>query len=138
MGRTPRLVHHATKGTLGAALAVVLAGCGKAQLKAVREEFSRSKSCPVEQVEARARTDLKESDFTSWPKPPADIAGDSARRAVWEKNLQEQKDGLDRQSNVYEAKGCGQHVVLACKQRKNNALAVTCAEGKPPPGGPAW
>lgn len=91
--------------------------------------MSNANSCPVEQVQAKRRSDVKESDFTSWPAPPADVAGDPARRAVWEKNLQEQKDGLDRQSNVYEAKGCGKQVFLACKNRKGQAGNVTCTVG---------
>jgi hypothetical protein len=106
----------------------ILLGC-KGSQQGAREYFSRTHSCPVEQVQAKARSDVKHSDFSSWPTPPADVAADPNRRAVWEKNLQEQKDGLDRQSSVFEVSGCGRSVYLACKRRSGNAAQVVCSEG---------
>lgn len=115
-----------------AVLAVLgLVGCTN-QDKAVREDFSRQNTCPMEQVQAKRRADVRPSALINWPAPPGEIVGDPARVALWEKNQQTQKEGYDRPASVYEVKGCGKHFLTSCTRTKPGLMG--CNGGKTPPG----
>ena len=83
-----------------------------------REEFSQQYSCPMDAITSKARDDVQAAEFVSTPTPPADVAADPARLAVWKKNQVEPWD-----VHFFELTGCGHHVLWGCRLPGNKSSA---------------
>lgn len=75
-----------------------------------REEFSQKYSCPSDSIARKDRPDVHAEQFETPATPPADIAADPARLAVWRAN-QPKPWGVE----FFELTGCGHHVLWGCR-----------------------
>jgi hypothetical protein len=91
-----------------AALAPI-AGCGGPPAESARREFARLKSCPEDQIKVTPQ---------AAPPPPADIASDPARVAVWKQNQPEERYFL--------AEGCGTTFSFACWRGRSLGGGWSC------------
>lgn len=103
-----------------------------------KEYFSDKNTCPLDQVQVRARAELKPHDVMhSKPDkaPPRDIAADPARLAMWQQKQDEAAQLDNAFCDVYEASGCGKTQLLCCKRsngKQATAKPVFCTEGHDP------
>jgi hypothetical protein len=51
-----------------------------------REAFSQQYSCPIDSITSKDRPDVHAAQFEKSATPPADVAADPARLAVWQAN----------------------------------------------------
>jgi hypothetical protein len=115
---------------LAALFAASLTGC-KSREEQARDEFSEAVSCPASKIEVRELEGVTAHDVrekhnpTAKPKPPADVAADPERLAVWEEKQDKQRRASQREpgfgSDVFEAKGCGETITYEC-WRKNRSV----------------
>jgi hypothetical protein len=110
---------------------VALSGGCKRLPTGAREHFSRQFSCPEDRVELIERSDVKYGDLT-FPKttaaPPDDVKSDPERLALWEKNHADEASNVREklnEMNVFQAKGCGQDVLLACAHPSSEGGEIT-------------
>lgn len=101
---------------------LVLSSC-QSLIDGSREHFSKSFSCPLDRVEAKARTDLRDSSFRRKEEPPAEIAADPERLKMWQAKQDEQREFFDRGNEIFEMKGCGHEQFLSCHRGKS---AIFC------------
>jgi hypothetical protein len=94
--------------------------------------FSKSFTCPAERIEARARPDLRPSEWLKGRKPSSEIASDPDRLGMWQKEQDQRLAYEDGHYWMYEARGCGHEVLYECyRPRKSvNTLVsqVSCSE----------
>ncbi len=88
----------------------LVVGCEHSVTDDAKEYFSAENTCPLERVEARERTDLKDSTFRT-TAPPKDVAADPGRLAMWH----EQQASRDRVYRIVQVRGCDKHVVYECR-----------------------
>ena len=102
-------------GVLGAAAAGT--ACTSYET-AARESFSQSNSCPIAGVTAKERPDLSAFDLIFGPpsKPPADVAADPARLALFQKKHDDTKKAWDRSTYPYEVAGCNEKLFYTCSR----------------------
>jgi hypothetical protein len=103
-----------------------------------KEQFSKDYSCPLERVESRDRRDLQPSSFLTpspMPKPPADVAADPARLALWQQNHRQDSTGFDSVHDVEEARGCGKEAFYECYRYQKHATRVGCGSVPQVPAG---
>jgi hypothetical protein len=84
-----------------------------------RAQFSRELSCPEARVEVRERPDLRYSQLfpADGASPPADLASDPERVAMWRANRAEERTELDAtldRLDMFEVRGCGARQLLGC------------------------
>jgi hypothetical protein len=121
-----------------ACFAIVLAGCfGPVTTDDVKKEFSKDNTCPVERVEARERPELKPSQLEWNPAPPAEIAADPGRFAMWKAERDKQNAYTDGRDHVFEARGCGHQTLYAC-HRTGKRGSIMCHSRKYPDGVSRW
>lgn len=107
------------------------------------EEFSRQFSCPVSKVDVHARSDLKASEilFGNLPPavPPADVANDPERLAVWTENERKAMKAADSTCEVFEVKGCNEEALYCCGRARTgrgvSTSDVGCVRGGSPMDG---
>ena len=96
-------------------LCVALAACASLPGGA-RDFFVRRSSCPADRVTVVAIPDYQDP-LPPDPPPPADVAADAGRLAVWR---QQREAARKRGGNwkcgrkMYEVTGCGQRQLLCC------------------------
>jgi hypothetical protein len=103
-----------------------------------KEQFSKDFSCPTERVLTRDRNDLHPSSFTSpspMPKPPADVAADPARLAVWQQNHRQDPTAYDSYSDIEEARGCDRQAFYECHHPQKHANRASCSRVSTVPAG---
>jgi len=110
-------------------LAASLGGC-KSQEEQARDEFSEEFSCPASRIEVRELEGVTPYDVrqkynpTAKPQPPAEIAADPERLAIWEEKEEEKRRASQREpgfgSNVFEATGCGETITYECWRKKKS------------------
>jgi len=111
-----------------AALTVAsLVGCKSLEEQA-RDDFSEAVSCPTSKIKVRELEGVTAFDVrekhnpTPKPKPPAEIAADPERLAIWEAKEEKNRRASQREpgfgSDVFEVKGCGETITYEC-WRKN-------------------
>jgi hypothetical protein len=83
-----------------------------------REAFSRQYSCPMASITIKDRQDVQAAQFEKPASPPADVAGDPARLAVWKAN-QPQPWSVE----FFELTGCGRHVLWGCRLPSRSSSA---------------
>ena len=115
----------ATLGVLAVA-AGALASCASMS-GAARDTFSRSVSCPPEQVTVVRRPGYPRS-LPPEPSPPLDVAADPNRLAFWHKERAAEQEAARNQGqalgctsvwgwspgDVFEVEGCGQRTIYCC------------------------
>lgn len=104
-------------------IALTPIGCS-ASLDDVKEQFSHEFTCPTERIEARARPELKPSMLERPASPPAEIAADPGRRAVWQAERDKHLAYIDG-DRVFEARGCGHQTLYTCHRNQNRGW-VSC------------
>ncbi len=123
------------------ALLATMTGClNQSYEDGAKEKFAKEVSCQQTSVELRKRPELDAYDL-AWGKsaPPAEVAKDPARLAVW------QKEESDRRASyagnpVFELRGCGHQVLYTCTRANvgRTSGAVMCSEHDYPPGVTRW
>lgn len=100
-------------------LAACTQGC-KSNEQAARETFSKDSSCPSERVTAVARPELSAYDLTFGKSaPPANIASDPARVAMWQADQDKTRKGWDDRMRVVEVGGCDEKKYYQCASGKH-------------------
>jgi len=121
--------------------ALALAACQSLQ-RGAKEQFSKDVSCPVDLVESRERPDLHSSSFEApspGPQPPAAVAADPARLAVWRQNHTRDATASDGLNDIYEARGCDTQAFYKCHHPSKHALQASCSRvTSVPPGISHW
>ena len=119
MARSTSKVGTARRGlswVLAAALLAIGSGCG-VRASEVREVFAEDNNCPEDRVEVKKRSDLSAWSVSTGglvKKPPPDVAADPERLAMWQKKRKQLQKNSERNSWVFEARGCGQEAILVC------------------------
>jgi hypothetical protein len=127
------------KRALGAATACLAISSCQGLSDGAKESFSTEHTCPVDRVEARARPDLQHSSFSTAERPPADIAADPGRLAMWQAREEKTRTAWDSTYEIYEARGCGKQAFYGCQHRPKHIFSVTCRTEAPvPPGIAKW
>jgi hypothetical protein len=108
-----------------------------------KEKFSKDYSCPIDRLESRDRPDLHRSSFHTaaapTATPPADIAADPARLAVWNQNHKQDPTSFDDLDDIEEVRGCGNAAFYACHHMQRHAGTATCfRESTVPPNISHW
>ena len=117
------------RSTILAAM-LVLAGC-QTLAAGAKEHFSKDYSCPPDRIEARDRPDLHPSSFRTQPPtptPPAAVAADPARLAIWEKNHRVDITQYDDDYDIEEAHGCGHDAFYQCHHGQQHANVAFCSQ----------
>lgn len=83
-----------------------------------RDEFSEKYSCPSDAIVSKDRPDVHAAQFETPATPPADVAADPARLAVWQKNQPQPWD-----VDFFELTGCGHHVLWGCRLPSSRSSA---------------
>lgn len=124
--------------TLGLSL---LLGCTSVE-DGAKENYAQAYSCPMERVEIRKRPDIRPSQVSIGgpPKPPADVAADPGRLAVWQRDENERAAKLDDYETVYELRGCDHQVLWVCARATSHVggNGIACFPGDYPPGASKW
>jgi hypothetical protein len=139
-----------TRASVALICVLAIAGCKKLA-DGAREEFSQQYTCPPERVEVRAREELDIYDVEhraqSTEQPPAEVAADPGRLAMWRK---ERTDRVEKERryqksyhHLFEVRGCAHATVYNCTRPGSGSSPGTyymCREEKPgyPPGNPSW
>lgn len=100
------------------AVAALLAACTGRE-GAARNLFEQTWTCPADRIEARREEGLTLADLRppEHETPPAEIAADAARLALWRERRQEalaSRRRFDERYHVYEVSGCGHRARYAC------------------------
>jgi hypothetical protein len=93
---------------------LALSGC-QSVADGAKEDFSRGNTCPIERVEARARPELKPSQFRRKATPAADISADPGRLKMWQDKQAADAAYNDDYHQIVEVRGCGQHEFYECR-----------------------
>jgi hypothetical protein len=108
-------------------IALAAAGCS-VSLDDVQQEFAQEFTCPKDKIQVRERKELKPSMLEPKKEPPAEIAADPDRRAMWQTERDEHLRYLDG-GQVFEVRGCGHQTLYSCRKNQNRGF-VTCT-GRP-------
>jgi hypothetical protein len=105
--------------------ASTLIGC-KSKESGAREAFSKEFTCPADRVEVRERPDVKMSMLRETSKPPADVAADPGRLAMWNAEQEKSRTNADGLCEMFEARGCNQQTLMCCSRPPKHADRITC------------
>jgi hypothetical protein len=101
----------------GVTLLVVLAapaslGCQSLE-DGAKDEFVSRFSCPKSGIELRARPEIDAYTliFGKRSAPPAEVAQDPARLAIWQKKQDDSHASWNASETVFELRGCGHEVL---------------------------
>jgi hypothetical protein len=126
--RTGSMIHAVTAAVgfaLGVAACAPLAG-------AAGNTFADVTRCPRDSVTVVARPDYHPTAPPE-PPPPADVAADPSRLAVWrvQQRMAQIANGAPRacldSEDAYEARGCGKQQVLCCDHPRNDMGRARCS-----------
>ncbi len=105
------------QGNLVGVVLVLLAAGGCKGLEAgAKATFSREYTCPEDQVTAteRADFDAAAATFGPIPAPPAEVAGDAARLALWQDGRAKERGAFNALGVVFEVRGCEHEALYLC------------------------
>jgi hypothetical protein len=124
------------------AMMLVLAACKSGAMDSAKEKFSQKYSCPEDSVEARVREDVTPTQLHNKKKdvPPAEVAADPKRLALWQKQ-QSDREARDDNDHVVEARGCRHQEIYSCgyaSQHANTSSPWLCMQYDYPPGVKKW
>jgi hypothetical protein len=123
-----------TTWTIAASAALLLA-CEKLEADA-KKSFSAGNACPIERVESRERPDLRPSMLMESSSPPAEVARDPQRLALWKEQEDKARAGTDRDQTVFEVRGCNHEELYRCHRFKNTRSF--CMSMHYPPKAARW
>jgi len=131
-------------GVVVVAVLLGASGC-KSLSTGAAEHFTDDFTCPADRVEVVPRSDVEAYDvlFARLPeaKPPADVAADPGRLALFNAKQQKKRSTVNGSCEVFEAKGCGQRAIYCCshssQSRGGRAGRVSCSKGESGPLEPA-
>ena len=113
----------------------LLMGCENLDADAKRS-FSSSNSCPLDRVESRERPELHPSMLAPSAQPPAEVARDPERLALWQQQQAKSRAADDRNQTVFEVRGCNHEQLYRCHRFKNTKSF--CMSMKYPDGAARW
>jgi hypothetical protein len=125
------------------AITLAVGACKSGAMDSAKEDFAKKYTCPEDRVEARIREDVTATQvYNRKPStPPAEVASDPARLALWRK---QQSDSAARDNDghhVVEVRGCGHHELDACGYVAHHASTSSpwmCMTYEYPPGVKKW
>jgi hypothetical protein len=79
--------------------------------EAVRS-FGREQSCPADRLQVK-HAEVRLADLVEPKKPPAEVAADAGRLAVWNQTVHQELASYDRLTAV-DVAGCGGHATYFC------------------------
>ena len=79
--------------------------------EAVRS-FGRQHSCPADRLQVK-HAEVRLSDLVKPKQPPAEVAADAGRLAVWNQTVNQELASFDRLTAV-DVAGCGSHATYFC------------------------
>lgn len=80
-----------------------------------RESFADTRSCPIAGVKAVEHPEISGHDLIfGTSKPPADIAADPARLAIWKDKDAKSKKLWDETTKVFLVTGCNESTYYTC------------------------
>lgn len=113
---SPRRIPEHVVIALAIAIAIASTGC-KSKQQLARESFAKDHSCPLAEVLASEHTELSSYDLTFGKlEPPADIAADPTRVALWREENERKRKLVDASSTVFLGEGCNQQKYYACSR----------------------
>ncbi len=78
------------------ALVLCASACGTGDIGLVRSNFASTNTCPEDRFQVTPRADLELKTPADWnhdvPEPPAEIAADPARLAMWQREKSDDTD----------------------------------------------
>jgi hypothetical protein len=121
-------------------LLCLLAASGCQSLEdGAKDDFVQKFTCPKGRVEVRPRPDLSSYDLTHKDrKPPADVAADPERLALWKKKEAETRRRVS--DPVFELRGCAHSALMHCTRANTGSSSgrVMCFDIEYPPGLKPW
>jgi|SRR5581483_11882279 len=103
-----------------------------------KDQFAQKYTCPDSHLAVRS-VNLSAPDFFDRGTPPADVAADRERLAMWNASVDQQLEIFDGLTAV-DVTGCGAHVDYLCwleQHPSDNTLNQVCPDidlsGPPPP-----
>jgi hypothetical protein len=130
--------------SLAALVAFAAASLGCQSLDdGAKDNFSNQFSCPKAGVELRPRPEIDayELIFGKPSKPPADVARDPARMAMWQKKQDDSHATWNATETVFELRGCGHQTLYTCTRAGKSgghSGSVMCSDRDYPPGIVRW
>ena len=122
---TPRIRLALVVASLG------LVGCGMPLETGAAQYFVRSQTCPRDRVAVVERPDLPPHVVLRGADapPPADIAADPGRLALWNKQQADRNADIDDVAKTYRVTGCQQATTYICWHPSKYEIASTDAVG---------
>lgn len=100
-----------------------------------RDDFVQEFQCPKERVNVRPRNDVDVYTLVhGTSKPPADVARDPERLAVWQRQLDERRS--HNYGDLFEVTGCGHDKFYTCSRStgaSHGATSSLCSGYAAPP-----
>lgn len=111
-------LRHTLRILLFVPLAVSGTGCSSWFLSlTARDTFTEQQSCPKERIQTRYIA-VQPQDIFERPAPPAEVAADPGRLAVWMQTVDSNFKTF-KHLTVSDAAGCGVHVSYLCWSEDN-------------------
>jgi hypothetical protein len=111
---------------------VLATGCSYESV--AKETFSNERSCPLAGITAKAHPEISAHDLTTAKAvPPAYVAADPARLAVWQANEDKSKKATDSLRTVVEVAGCNEKAYYTCSHNgKSGRYTCSSVAGRRP------
>ena len=97
------------------AVAICVTGC-TSPIPSIFDEavgmFQHQYSCPVDRLQVR-HAEVRLADLVEPKKPPAEVAADAGRLAVWNQNVEKELASYDHLTAI-DVTGCGNHGTYFC------------------------
>ena len=133
MTRRARFAASSSRIALAAPLFATPACGGPSLLEGARAQFANEHTCPQARVSVTERTDIPAHVLWAPLRPPADVASDPGRLAMWQRQQRDDEREADRRT-VVDVAGCGHAERLACiVETTEPSDTVVCLAPPPPP-----
>ncbi|HEY6462597.1 MAG TPA: hypothetical protein VIY73_20655 [Polyangiaceae bacterium] len=124
-------------------LLLALGACKSGAMDGAKETFAAKYTCPEGRIEARVREDVTETQLANRKKqtPPAEVAADPGRLALWQKQEAEKEKRANAGQVIVEARGCGHEVIYSCgyaSQHASTSSPWLCMSYDYPPSVKKW
>lgn len=120
---------------VGVVLVVLAAGGCKGLDAGARATFSQEYTCPEDRISTTERKDFDAAaaTFGPIPAPPAEVAGDAARLALWKDGRAAERAAFNALGVVFEVRGCEHEALYLCSHPntgsgRTNLAQVGCSK----------
>jgi len=106
-----------------------------------KDKFVDDFSCPKDRIEIRKRLDVDAYNLIiGQHAPPADVAADVARLAIWQQREEDSHSSWNAAETVFELRGCAQQALYTCTRVSSgsHAGAAMCSQYSYPPSVTRW